>query len=115
MVDCSDSARQNHKDSAEEIADPHTQPDLPPGQTQLDSGGCDFPRVDVERVGDPEGHKVPPSPSLAGLLDGFQILVVEKGVDLALLGGDLDPLKEAGRSRVVIEIPLIKAHFLVVN
>jgi hypothetical protein len=39
------------------------------------AGGANHPRVDVERVGDPEADEIPWSPLPPGRFDGFQVMV----------------------------------------
>ena len=63
--------------ASNEVADPDAQPRLPPRQAGDDHGRRDHPRVDVERVGDPEPDKVPRAPLAPLRLDGFEIMVRE--------------------------------------
>ena len=78
VVRVTDSGGGGHEAAAEEVAEPHGDPHDPPREPGLHPRGGDLPRVDVERVCDPEEHKVVPVPLSAGLLDGPQVVVEEE-------------------------------------
>lgn len=95
MVRGSDATRQDDEESGYRIADPDTDPCLPPGKANFERGClvwtsvvldptksnsqaasyCDHPRVDVERVGDPEGHKVDVLPFPTLWFNWLQVMV----------------------------------------
>ena len=75
MVYSTDPTSEDDEERSDGVADPDTDPCLPPTQTDLERGGCNHPCVDVEAVGDPESDKVDVSPLAALRLDGFQIMV----------------------------------------
>lgn len=78
VVGISHPGGRRHKAPAEEVPDPHRDPGDPPREPCLHACGGDLPRVDVERVGDPEEDKVVPVPLSAGLFDGPQVVVEQE-------------------------------------
>lgn len=77
VVDGTDATSQGDEETGNRIADPDTEPCLPPGEAVDDHGGGNHPRVDVEGVGDPETDEVPGTPLAALLFDGLQVMVGE--------------------------------------
>lgn len=75
VVDHTNSGGNRHKDSTQGVSEPHRKPRLPPRHAVLHSGGRNHPRVDVERVGNPEKHIVVPRPLSSRRLDGPQVIV----------------------------------------
>ena len=75
MVGGADATGQADEASGNGVAEPNTQPRLPPGETTNDHGRRDHPGVDVERVGDPEGDEVPRTPLPALGLHRLEIMV----------------------------------------
>lgn len=75
VVGRADPTRQADEAARDGVADPDAEPRLPPRQAADDHGRRDHPCVDVERVGDPEGDKVPGTPLAALGLDRLQIVV----------------------------------------
>lgn len=66
MVRGTDAAGQADEKASDSVANPHTQPALPPRQATdaraTDHGRGDHPGVDIERVGDPEADEIPSTP-----------------------------------------------------
>lgn len=55
MINSTNSTRHTDEDGGDEIADPDTEPGMPPRQpTTSDHGGGDHPSIDIEGIGDPE-------------------------------------------------------------
>lgn len=77
MVHGTDTSIHGDENTSDAIADPDTQPCLPPREASNNHGRRDHPSVDVEGIGDPEADKVPGAPLTAFLLDRFQIVVGE--------------------------------------
>ena len=77
MVHGANPPRQADEARRDGVARPHAQPALPPRETAHDHGRADHPRVDVERVGDPEADKVPGAPLAARGIDGDEVGVDE--------------------------------------
>ena len=69
VVGVTDSGRGCDEAATEEVAKPDGDPDDPPREACLHTCGGDLPRVDVERVRDPEEHIVVPVPLSAGLFN----------------------------------------------
>ena len=75
VVRGTNATRQADEAGRDRVADPDAKPRLPPRQATNDHGRRNHPRVDVERVGDPEGDKVPGTPLTAGGLHGLEVMV----------------------------------------
>ena len=75
MIGCTYPTSENNKEGRDGIADPDTDPCLPPGKTDFERGGGNHPGVDVERVGNPESDEVDMAPLSSLWLDGFEIVV----------------------------------------
>lgn len=101
MVSCTDATSQADEARRDEIADPDTNPRLPPAEAALYHRRRDHPSVDVEGIGNPETDIVPSSPLPALRLDGLEVMVGEQelprgqarfGLDLKLLGQVVESL-----------------------
>lgn len=79
MIHRANSPRKTNEARSNGIPGPNTQPRLPPRQAGRDHGVCNHPRVEVERVGDPEADEVPRAPLAAGGLDWLEVVVHELG------------------------------------
>lgn len=79
MIHRPDPPRKTDEARRNGIPGPHAKPRLPPRQAGRDHGVGNHPRVEVERVGDPEADKVPGPPLAAGGLDGLEVAVHKLG------------------------------------
>lgn len=75
VVDGADATGRADEATGDRVSDPDAYPRLPPRQAIDDHRGADHPRVDVERVGDPEADEIPRAPLASLRLDGFEIIV----------------------------------------
>jgi len=77
MIDGADPRSQDYEKRRDCIADPHTYPRLPPRQPNrgIKRRRGNHPRVDVERIRDPETDKVEGFPLASLGLDGLEIVV----------------------------------------
>ena len=75
MVSRTNPTSEDDEECSNGVANPDTDPCLPPAQTDLQGRSSNHPCIDVEAVGDPERDKVDVSPLSPCRLDGFQVVV----------------------------------------
>lgn len=78
MVLGTNSSCKNDEECRDSVADPDTNPCLPPRKADIERGCSDHPGIDVEGVSDPEADKVPVLPLSTFWLDRLEIVVGEE-------------------------------------
>lgn len=70
-----DTTSQDYKTSSDGVANPDTDPSLPPAKTDSERRGCYHPGIDIERVCNPEGDEVSMPPLSSFGLDRFEVMI----------------------------------------
>ena len=97
VVSSTDSSGQDDEEGRDGVADPYTDPGLPPCQARLKRRGSNHPRVDVKTVSDPKADKVEGFPLATGWLNGLKIMVCKEEFFVTEAGLGLDFLCIGGR------------------